>query len=168
MASLNITAEDYPPGYLEQYQGNPPLVLAITILPLEILFVGLRFYARRVGRVRWGADDTLIIPGAILCVALCACGISNVTQGGAGYHEAYLILTDPDKLVVWAKFLIAVPMIYLAAVLFPKLAILAIYLRIFTDSRYRFACYVIAGVLFANWIGTTIAGFFTCVPFEYL
>lgn len=77
MAGQNITAADFPPGYLEQYQGNPPLAVAITFLPLEIFFVALRFSARRLGRVEWGADDTLIIPGAFLCISLCACAIST-------------------------------------------------------------------------------------------
>lgn len=78
------------------------------------------------------------------------------------------MLTDPQKLVLWAKYLIATPMLYLAAVLFPKLAILAIYLRIFVERPYRAACYMVAGILTANWIGTTVAGFLMCIPFNYV
>ena len=37
--------------------------------------VELRFYARRVGRVKLSAVDTLVLPGTILCVALWACTI---------------------------------------------------------------------------------------------
>jgi hypothetical protein len=59
-------------------------------------------------------------------------------------------------------------MIYLAAVIFPKLAILAIYLRIFSKKSYRIACYVVAGILIGNWLGTAIAGFFMCIPFNFL
>lgn len=77
MAGKNLTAADFPPGYLKEYQGNPPLAAASTFLPLEIFLVGLRFSARRLGRVEWGADDTLIIPGAFLCIALCVCAIST-------------------------------------------------------------------------------------------
>lgn len=49
-----------------------------------------------------------------------------------------------------------IPLIYLAAVVFPKLAILAIYLRIFTRKPYRLMCWVLAGLLIANWIAVTI------------
>lgn len=78
------------------------------------------------------------------------------------------MLADPQKLVVWAKYLVAVPMLYLIAVVFPKLAILAIYLRIFVEKPYKIACYIVAGILIANWIGVTVAGFFMCIPFEYI
>lgn len=88
--------------------------------------------------------------------------------GGVGYHEDALRISDPDKLVVWAKFVLIIPEIYLSAVLFPKLAILAIYLRIFNKAPYRITCWVLAAVLVANCIATTIAGFLTCVPLEYL
>lgn len=77
------------------------------------------------------------------------------------------MLTDPHKLVLWAKYLVATPILYLAAVLFPKLAILAIYLRIFTEKPYRVACYIVAGIITANWIGTTVAGFLLCIPLDY-
>lgn len=78
------------------------------------------------------------------------------------------MLADPQKLVLWAKSLVATPILYLAAVLFPKLAILAIYLRIFVKKPYRVACYIVAGIITANWIGTTVAGFLLCIPFDYL
>ena len=89
-------------------------------------------------------------------------------DGEVGYHQAYLMLTNPQKLTLYAKYLIVVPTIYLAAVLFPKLAILAIYLRIFTQKPHKIVCYVVAGLLIANWIGSTVAGFLTCAPFKYL
>lgn len=77
-------------------------------------------------------------------------------------------MTAPGNLIVYAKFIIAVPLLYLAAVVFPKLAILAIYLRVFTQPRFRIVCYLLAAVLVANWIGTTVAGLLICRPLRYL
>lgn len=94
--------------------------------------------------------------------------IADVIYGGVGYHEAALVSTAPGKLIVYAKFILVVPLLYLAAVVFPKLAILAIYLRVFTQPRFRTACYVLATVLVANWIATTVAGLLICRPLEYL
>lgn len=88
--------------------------------------------------------------------------------GGVGHHAPVLAVSDPGKLVVWAKFVLIIPEIYLSAVLFPKLAILAIYLRIFNTAPYRIACWVLAAILTANCIATTVAGFLTCIPLEYL
>ncbi|SLM36795.1 hypothetical protein LPUS_06482 [Lasallia pustulata] len=168
MSSAQASPPSFPPGFFEQYTGNAPYGVAIAFIVIESLAVTLRFWARKIGKVAWGADDTLIIPGAILCLALCACSIADVLAGGVGYHEDALRISDPDKLVVWAKFVLIIPEIYLSAVLFPKLAILAIYLRIFNKAPYRITCWVLAAVLVANCIATTIAGFLTCVPLEYL
>lgn len=92
----------------------------------------------------------------------------DLTAGGVAHHVATLEATDPNKITVWAKLVLATPIIYVAAVVFPKLAILAIYLRIFTLAPYRISCYVVALILIANWLGTTIAGFLMCVPLRYL
>ena len=181
----------FPPGFLNQYIGHAPFAAGIAFIVLEVLAVLLRFWARRIGKVAWGADDTLIIPGAIFCVAVCGCGIgkkcydslclaivkiskrlmcltADVVAGGVGYHEAALLVSDPGKVTMWAKFALIIPMMYLPAVLFPKLAILAIYLRIFTKASHRITCWVLISVLIANYVGTTVAGFFICIPLEYL
>ena len=91
-----------------------------------------------------------------------------MVAGGVGHHRAALALTNPGKIAVWAKFVLIIPELYLAAVTFPKLAILALYLRIFITAPYRIACWALATVLVANWIATTVAGFLTCNPLDYL
>jgi hypothetical protein len=90
-------------------------------------------------------------------------------DGRTGHHQENLILTDLKKLTIWAKFLNYRHTTYQqSTVIFPKLAILAIYLRIFSKKSCRAACYVVAGILIGNWLGTTIAGFFMCIPFNFL
>lgn len=93
---------------------------------------------------------------------------ADVFHGGFGHHEVALTLTDPEKLVIGGKFLLVLSLLYLAAVVFPKLAILAIYLRIFVQPRFRTACYVLATLLIANWVGNTVAGLLMCKPLQYL
>ena len=78
------------------------------------------------------------------------------------------MVSDPEKLVLWAKFVLVLPLLYLGAVLFPKLAILAIYLRVFTTPSYRVACWALAALLIANWLAFTITTFMMCTPLEYL
>ena len=60
------------------------------------------------------------------------------------------------------------PLMYLAAVLFPKLAILAIYLRVFISRPYRAACWVLGAFLIINWFTFTVTAFMMCSPLEYL
>lgn len=70
----------YSPEYLAEYKGSRPYRVAIVFLCLETICVTLRFWARRIGKVAWGTDDTLIIPGTILCLAVCACAIGEQSQ----------------------------------------------------------------------------------------
>lgn len=93
--------------------------------------------------------------------------IASVVDGGVGHHEAALALTDPEKLVLATKFFFVLSLLYLAAVVFPKLAILAIYLRIFVQPRFRTACYILAMLVIANWVGNTVAGLLMCKPLQY-
>lgn len=92
--------------------------------------------------------------------------VADLSFGSLGYHQ--VVVSDPEKLVLRAKFVLAVPLLYLAAVLFPKLAILAIYMRIFTTSLYRYTCWALAVFLIVNWVTFTVAAFLMCTPFEYL
>lgn len=73
-------AMQYSPEYLAEYIGNVPYRLAIAFIVLESVSVAIRFWARKIGKVPWGADDTLMIPGTILCLAVCACSIGERPQ----------------------------------------------------------------------------------------
>lgn len=59
-------------------------------------------------------------------------------------------------------------MVNMPAVVFPKLAILVLYLRIFTKRRDRIACWIIGALMVANCVGAMGAGFFICIPLEFL
>lgn len=71
-------------------------------------------------------------------------------------------------LVTWAKFLLVLPTVYLAAVVPPKLSIISLYLRIFISQPIRIVCYTVVGFTVTNWIAATIAGFLICVPLDHL
>lgn len=191
MSSVNASSP-YPPGYLNHYnsKGHVAFGLAIAFVVIEVSCVVLRFLARKIGNVPWGADDVLIIPGLIFCVGVCASSLGmlrcysptigarivlvlmtiavDLTKGGIAHHQAALELSDPEEIVVWAKLAVSIPVIYLGAILFPKSAILAIFLRIFTKAPYRKTCYALAVLLIANWVANTTAGLLMCVPLRYL
>lgn len=85
-----------------------------------------------------------------------------------GHHEAVLAATDPENLSFGPSLLLSyVLKIYLASALFPKLVILAIYLRISPKAPYRIACWALAVLLITNWVGTTLAGFLSCISLEF-
>ena len=67
----------YSPEFMKEYNGDGLYAIAILFIFLVTLSVVLRFYAHKVGNVKWGPDDTLIIPASVSCVALCACALGK-------------------------------------------------------------------------------------------
>jgi hypothetical protein len=92
-----------------------------------------------------------------------------VKNGGAGRHIEYLLLTDPNKIIYRTKLDKVLEYTYLTSVLFPKLAIVALYLRIFSDSGlfYRFTAYITAAIITITWVAGIFLASFICVPFAY-
>lgn len=79
-----------------------------------------------------------------------------------------MAVSSPSKLTTWAKFALIFPLVYLAAVVLPKLSILVLYLRIFIKRTDRIACWATAAFLIANWLGATVALFCMCMPLDFL
>jgi hypothetical protein len=57
--------------------------------------------------------------------------------------------------------------IYLPSVTFPKLAILVLYLRIFTTRPYRITTYCVGSIVVLNCIVGLVANTVICWPFAY-
>ena len=70
-------------------------------------------------------------------------------------------------LVRATKFLITTPLLYFATVVPPKLAILHLYLSIFTHKTLRKICFGTGAVIVVNWLVVTIAGLVSCRPLSY-
>lgn len=69
----------------------------------------------------------------------------DVRHGSVGHHIDAVKETAPENIEYWGRIsLIAIPVLYAPAVTFPKLVILAIYLRIFVDKPSRIVCYIVA------------------------
>lgn len=92
----------------------------------------------------------------------------DLYRGGIGYHQADLAATSPHKITTAAKYTLIIPLIYLPAVILAKLALLVMYARIFVKRTDLIACWVVAALMIANCVGAMVAGFFICVPLNYL
>lgn len=77
-------------------------------------------------------------------------------------------MTDPNMLIVGAKYSLVLPLSYFLSVVPSKLAILSLYLSIFSMQKVtRIICYGTAGIIVANWLGATIAELLSCKPLNY-
>lgn len=89
-------------------------------------------------------------------------------QSLIGYHFAVVVQKNPEALIPWGKILFVTPILYSFACCFPKLVLLSLYLRIFTQKPYRVACYILAGLVIAIAIADVITGFVVCTPIAFM
>ncbi|RAL63837.1 hypothetical protein DID88_003480 [Monilinia fructigena] len=119
-------AAEFPPGYLESYDGHKLVAICVTAIVLDLFFFAARFTSRWIHNTPKGWDDFLMIPALVFTLMLAAEGLVGITYCGVGYHVEYIELTAPHKLIRLYKLLIFFPATYAIAVTFPKLSILAI------------------------------------------
>lgn len=88
-------------------------------------------------------------------------------MGGVGRHWPELILHHPERIATAYELEEVEGFIYMASITFPKLAVLALYMRIFTMRPYRIAVYITGGTIILNCIGGMIAHSILCAPFTF-
>lgn len=60
-----------------EFSGQSCVAVSVAFIVLEVICVALRFWARKIGKIAWGLDDSLIIAAAILCLALIGCSLGE-------------------------------------------------------------------------------------------
>lgn len=80
---------------------------------------------------------------------------------------AYVAAEDPLQINEYFKGILVQEILHLPAVAFPKLCVLALYLKVFTNKSARIATWVVVYLVAGTWIGYTIAACFQCRPFRF-
>lgn len=101
--------------------------------------------------------------GYIFCIGNCILSIFLVKLGGVGRPIMTLDVATQIRL---AKLFKAEEMIYLASVMFPKLAVLSLYVRLFMDPVRRFS-YITGAFVMATFAGGFLTWAFACRPFAF-
>lgn len=92
----------------------------------------------------------------------------HVKYAGVGYHVPRAQQLYTDVLGNWGKTLYAIFWFWNLGTIFPRLAILALYLRIFSSIRYRIATYILGAFIVAYGIAFQLVGLFICTPVNFL
>lgn len=80
----------------------------------------------------------------------------------------YWLINDQSVIVPFLKIETAGEFVYMAAVTFPKVSILVLYLRIFIERKTRIITWVVIGVVMCHWVASgIIAALVTCQPFAF-
>jgi hypothetical protein len=90
-----------------------------------------------------------------------------VKHTGAGRHTIAVLDEDPAILSKYLKAINVNEFLHPAAVAFPKLCVVLMYLRIFTNKYERMAAYVLIAIVAATWFSYTTATVFQCMPIAF-
>lgn len=90
-----------------------------------------------------------------------------IAIAGAGKHLARNLLEDPGRVINYMKLLKFAELCHIISIATPKLAILGLYMRIFTTKNYRIAAKMTGLIVILNFIAGFILVFTACRPFAY-
>jgi hypothetical protein len=76
------------------------------------------------------------------------------------------VVNSPETLTIWGKYLVALSALYFGSVNIPKLAILALYHRVFPAPSMQLAVKILVGIVIALTLSNFIVGLSACRPFE--
>ncbi|KAF7510577.1 hypothetical protein GJ744_006189 [Endocarpon pusillum] len=147
--SKNIPALPPPDGVQSQFDHPRTLASSLiavnaTFLPLMIIAVGTRLYTRTFIANALGWDDYTCVGAALSSTAYASVCIL-VSHWGVGTHlwDIRAITLTPPRLRIMSSLSI----IYVLGILFTKISIFLLYLRIFVVRR-NFTAFVKGGMVF--------------------
>ncbi|KAF7621592.1 hypothetical protein AFLA_011886 [Aspergillus flavus NRRL3357] len=153
------------------YESKQPILYSITVLfmVLETIAVILRFVSRRIGKVSWSRDDSLIIVSWVMTIAFDVTILADVRYGGTGLHMARIMETSPSMSIYFSQDILPVGVTWILSVALSKLTVLSLYLSLFAIKRVtRYICYVTGVIIILNCLGGIFACVGVCVPLKAL
>ncbi|KUJ07887.1 uncharacterized protein LY89DRAFT_789535 [Mollisia scopiformis] len=94
-------------------------------------------------------------------------GVLLVKIGGVGRHVAFWESTDPDTFTKFLQLQTGIEIIYMASITAPKIAILTLYLKIFTDRLARQLTWIMGVILVMFLLSGLVLALALCKPYEY-
>ncbi len=90
-----------------------------------------------------------------------------VEKASTGRHMAYVLSTDSSRISEHFKGIMIQEILHPAAVAFPKLTVVLLYLHILTNKYERLAAKMLIFLILATWVSFTVAAMFQCLPFAF-
>ncbi|KAI9787990.1 MAG: hypothetical protein M1816_007294 [Peltula sp. TS41687] len=150
-------------------QDDKPLIfgLCIAFPIIAITSVILRFQARRIQRVKLGADDWTILAALILSVALSIDILLDSQLGNLGGHSKFnsngSIAPDPQYRI-FGQTTFALELLSWPALGLNKISVLLLYKRIFTGRTFGIVTWIGIGIVIAWTVAFQFSLLFSCWP----
>ncbi|KFX88457.1 hypothetical protein V490_07627 [Pseudogymnoascus sp. VKM F-3557] len=155
-----------PPGVTQaEYdaQTRVPLMLAGNITPFLVatIFVIARFWSRQILKGSWAQDDIWVFISWLgsLAHTLLNC---SLTFYGIGRHTSVQIESDAVRVLVISY---GTRLLYQCILATTKIAILTLYLRVFTDAKSQAMVYGMISFVVLYTIPCLLLLIFECTPF---
>ncbi|KAK3942513.1 hypothetical protein QBC46DRAFT_72177 [Diplogelasinospora grovesii] len=146
----------------ESYQANIIACAAIS-WAVGATFVALRFYTRgRLLQNVLGTEDWFILVALVFSGATCA-GMIEQAVYGLGKHALDL---DPALRMPMARAGWYTILWYMMALLFTKISILMLYIRILGYQHARYAAYAIMTIVILTNVWTFVTVMTSCIPLQ--
>ncbi|KAK3900077.1 hypothetical protein C8A05DRAFT_17579 [Staphylotrichum tortipilum] len=143
---------------------KPNIIIACALCWwIAAFFVGLRFYTRGVIIRVLGWSDWSILLALIFSGATCA-GVIEQAIHGAGHHVWDLDPNDFASAIAWGRAAWYGILFYLLSLAFSKLAILLLYIHLFTFKWARVAGQVLFGIVVVSHLYMALVTFTACIP----
>lgn len=152
------------PDQLYEDDGSKLIALSSFLSICCIAVVVARFFAARKKKAGLWWDDWLCIPSLFFALSLNAINIVMVQMAGVGRHTASFGPETDMMLGRWGQILYVELLIYSFAVPLPKLVLLLFYVRIFSNRRFKIACYVVGAFVVAWCPAVFFTDVFQCSP----
>lgn len=140
--------------------------IAFLILPLVI--VGLRVWAKSLGRRSLGYDDYLIFVSLLCSIAACILQLVAAIMGELGQHQSLSpegeIIPDDPKLLTYEKCKFGLLLVSLISLGCAKASLLFFYKSIFSTRAFRLTSQIMIVVVAAWTIAFFFSYLFICTP----
>jgi hypothetical protein len=174
----------WTPDYAKENSSAPLLNVCISFAIIETFFIIAliaSWHLNNHTKYNWKPALYLILIGYACCIGGVAIGICKwtifssitvlgiyrisvqITLGGAGYHAVTL---TPSTLTLMFKLAKAHEFVYLSSILFPKLAILYLYLRLFISKKIHYIIYATIVLVIGTYLFGIVASAANCRPFS--
>ncbi|KAI2642230.1 hypothetical protein GGS21DRAFT_501572 [Xylaria nigripes] len=149
-----------------EYTGWRLIVFISVFTPLQIIIVGLRYYARALTKFHYDLGDILVGVALLTQFVSAALGLGAAIQAGVGYHITFLEHNEPEKTTLFFKYLVAISTWYFATISIAKLAVCQLYRTLFPQRPVFIVLCVVTAILVGTSLATVILILAACKPFS--